>query len=61
MILREKDFWVRQIFMERQSKGQFHVLFNEMKLFNHEFFFKHFVTRHFDFLIVMFDSVCFVF
>ena len=61
MVLREKDFWVQQIFMERHSKGDCHVMVNKMKLFDHEFLFKHLVTQHFDFLTVMFDSVCFVF
>ena len=28
-----------------------------MKLFDHEFFFKHIATRHFDFLTVICDSV----
>ena len=62
--LREKDIWVREIFMERYSKGEFHVLVNEMKPFDLEFF-KHLditlTTRQFDFLTVMSDSVCFVF
>ena len=35
--------------MERHSKGEFHVLIKELKLFHHEFFFKHIATRHFDF------------
>ena len=59
MTLRGKDFWVRQIFMERHSEGEFYVLVNEMKLFDHEFFFKHITTPHFDFLTMMLDSVCF--
>ena len=47
-------------FMERHSKGEFHVLVKEIKLFHHEFFFKHTATWHIDFLTVMFDSVCFL-
>ena len=31
------------------SKGEFHVLVKELKLFDHEFFFKHIATRHFGF------------
>ena len=27
---------MRQIFMERHSKGEFHVLVKELKLFHHE-------------------------
>ena len=46
--------------MERHSKGEFHVLVKEMKLFGHEFSFKH-IAQHFDFLTVMFDSVCSIF
>ena len=34
---------------ERQSKGEFHVFVKELKLFDHEFFFKHIATQHFDF------------
>ena len=47
----------------RHSKWEFHVLVNEMKLFDHEFFFKDIATQHFNFLTVMFDSnsVWFVF
>ena len=40
--IKRKRFWVRQIFMERHSKGEFHVLVKELKLFDHEFFFKQF-------------------
>ena len=36
-----------QIFMERHLKGEFHVLNKELKLFDHEFFFKHTSARHF--------------
>ena len=35
--------------MEIHSKGEFHVLVKELKLFDREFFFKHIATRHFDF------------
>ena len=37
------------MFEERQSKGEFHVLVKELKLFDHEFFFKDIATQHFDF------------
>ena len=37
-----------QIFMDRYSEGEFHVLVKELKLFDHEFFLKHIATRHFD-------------
>ena len=40
--IKKKRFWVRQIFMERHSKGEFHVFVKELKLFDHEFFFKQF-------------------
>lgn len=35
-------FWVRQIFRERKVKGEFHVLVQETKLFDHQMFFKMF-------------------
>ena len=44
--------------MKRHSKGEFHVLVKEMKLFDLEFF-KHIATQLFDFLTVMFDNVLF--
>ena len=37
------------MFMERHSKREFHVLVKELKLFDGEFFFKHFATRNFNF------------
>ena len=46
---KRKGLWMWQIFMERHSEGGFHVLVNELKLFDHEFFFKHIASRHFDF------------
>ena len=47
--INRKRLWVWQIFMERHLKGEFHVLVKELKLFDHEFFFNHIATRHFDF------------
>ena len=44
-----KRLWLKEIFIERQLKGEFHVLGKELKLFDHEFFFKHIATEHFDF------------
>lgn len=35
-------FWVRRIFKERKLKGEFHVLVQETKLFDHQMFFKMF-------------------
>ena len=47
-IVIEKDSeW--QFFMERHSKGEFHVLVKELKQFDHEFFFKNIATWHLDF------------
>ena len=37
-----KRFWVRQIFKERQTKGEFHILVKELLLIDHELFFKMF-------------------
>ena len=36
----KKSFWVRPLFKERVRKGEFHLLVNEMKLFDHEYFFR---------------------
>ena len=47
--IKRKRLWLWQIFMERHSKRKFHVLVKELKLFDHEFFFKHIAIRHFDF------------
>ena len=41
---KRKRLWVKETFEERQSKGESHVLVKEMKLFDHEFFFKHIAT-----------------
>ena len=46
---KRKRLWVKEMFEERQSKGEFHVLVKELKLFDHEFFFKHIATQHVDF------------
>ena len=37
-----RRFWTRQIFLERNQKGEFHNLVKEMKLFDHEYFHKQF-------------------
>ena len=34
--------WVRKIFMERSWKGEYHLLIKELKLYDHEYFFKQF-------------------
>ena len=47
--IKRKRLRVLYIFMERNSKGEFHALLKELKLFDHECFFKHIDTRHFDF------------
>ena len=39
---KSKRWWIRKIFTERQSKGEFHVLIKEMHLFDHEYFHKQF-------------------
>ena len=40
---------MKEIFEERKSKGEFHVLVKELKLFDYEFFLKHIPTKHADF------------
>ena len=47
--IKRKRLWVWQISTERHSKGEFHVLVKALKLFHHEFFFKHIATWHFHF------------
>ena len=44
--IKRKRFWLGQVLMERHSKGEFHVLVKQLKLFDHEFFFKHFHMTH---------------
>ena len=44
-----KRLWPKEMFIERQLKGEFHVLSKELKVFDHEFLFKHIATEHFDF------------
>ena len=38
----KKRFWVRKIFKERNQKGEYHLLVKDLRLFDHEFFFKNF-------------------
>ena len=42
MKIRVHKVWVRKILTERTWKGEYHVLVNELKLFDHEFFYKQF-------------------
>ena len=37
---KRKRFWMRRIYLERQQKGEFHLVVREMMLFDHEYFFK---------------------
>ena len=39
---RKGRIWVRQIFSERTTKGEYHTLVQEMRLHDHEYFFKQF-------------------
>ena len=36
----KKNFWVRKIFQERTSKGEYHLLVQDLKLFDHLYFFQ---------------------
>ena len=47
--IKEKRFWLSQTFMGRHSKGEFHVLVKELKVFAREFLFKYIATQHFEF------------
>ena len=37
---RKHKLWVRQFFLQRQEQGQFHTLFQELKLHDREYFFR---------------------
>ena len=39
---RRKRMWVRKILRERKQKGKFHLLIKELRLHDHEYFFKYF-------------------
>ena len=34
---KRKRFWMKRIYLERQQKGEFHLLVREMMLFDYEF------------------------
>ena len=36
----KKDFWVRKIYQERTTKGEFHLLVQDLRLFDHFYFFQ---------------------
>lgn len=38
----KKRFWVRKIFTERKQKGEYHLLVQELRLHDQEYFFKYF-------------------
>eukprot|EP00794_Sanderia_malayensis_P014938 gene14938-16478_t len=38
---RRKRIWVREIFQERESKGQFHTLLQELRLHDREYYFRY--------------------
>ena len=37
-----KECWVRQIFKDREEKGEFNSLVRELRLFDHEYFYRNF-------------------
>ena len=37
-----KKIWVRQIFQERETKAEFHMLVKDLKLFDKKYFFRNF-------------------
>ena len=37
-----RRYWVRKIFDERKTKGEFHLLIKDLKLFDNEYVFKYF-------------------
>ena len=38
----KKRFWVRQLYQERKQKGDFHLLIQDLKLYDHQIFFQYF-------------------
>ena len=52
--IKKKTLRVSQIFLDRYSKEEFHILVKELKPFDHKFFFSHIATRHFDFSLQCF-------
>ena len=39
---KKKRFWVRRLYKERKMKGEFHLLIQDMKLYDHQLFFQYF-------------------
>ena len=39
---KRKRFWVRKVYEERLEKGEFHLLVRDLRLHDHEYFFKRF-------------------
>ena len=37
-----KKIWIRQIFQQRETKGEFHILVKDLRLFDKEYFFRNF-------------------
>ena len=37
-----KKIWIRQIFQLRETKGEFHILVKDLRLFDKEYFFRNF-------------------
>ena len=37
-----KKIWIRQIFQQRETKGEFHILVKDLRLFDKEYFFRKF-------------------
>ena len=39
---KKKRFWVRKVYAERLQKGEFHLLVRDLRLHDHEYFFRYF-------------------
>ena len=37
-----KKIWICQIFRQRETKGEFHILVKDLRLFDKEYFFRNF-------------------
>ena len=37
-----EKYWVRKIYAERQTKGKYHLLVQDLKLYDQDYFFRYF-------------------
>ena len=39
---KKRKYWVRKIYAERQTKGKYHLLVQDLKLYDQDYFFRYF-------------------